>query len=98
MSNVVRTAAGIATILAGLAATAYVSIGLLFVGGIVDIVDGAKADPTNGGRIVWGIFQVMPLAELSAVGILLPTLVIGGLLLGKSFVKKPRRLSRTTAK
>lgn len=31
--------------------------------GVIDMVDGAKADPTQGGRIVWGAFEFFMLAE-----------------------------------
>lgn len=30
--------------------------------GVIDIVDGAKADPTDGVRIFWGIIQLCALA------------------------------------
>jgi hypothetical protein len=45
---------------------AYVGVMELFVGGIVQFIDGIKADPTNGEDVAWGIAKVFVLAEVVA--------------------------------
>lgn len=55
----------------GIALAIYVSVFIVLLNGITDVVNGAKANPTNAGKIAWGIIQIVPLAELSAAGILL---------------------------
>lgn len=44
--------------LALLVGAVYCDLWLLTVGGFVEIVDGIKADPTNGSDILWGIVKV----------------------------------------
>lgn len=65
---------GMLLVLAGIAAIIYVSVNLCLVGGIIQIVDGAKAEPTSGWAIVFGIIRMTALAGLSfwaAVGFLI---------------------------
>lgn len=62
---------GAILILVGIALAIYIGVFVFFIGGIEDMVDGAKANPTDGGRIAWGAAQVFILAELSAGLVLL---------------------------
>lgn len=50
---------------------AYVGVVEWFVGGIVQVVDGIKADPTNGEAIAWGLAKVFILAEAAAFAIVM---------------------------
>lgn len=54
---------GVLLIIAGIALGLYVGLYVLFIGGIVDVVEGVKADPVNGELIAWGIAKAVVLAE-----------------------------------
>lgn len=49
----------------------YVGLVAFFIGGIVQVVDGIKASPTNGSDIAWGLAKVFVLAEAAAGAIVL---------------------------
>lgn len=49
---------GVLFILAGVALGLYVGLYVLFIGGVVSIVDGIKAEPTDAGSIAWGIVKM----------------------------------------
>ena len=55
---------GILMILAGIALGLYVGLYLCFVGGIVSIIEGAKADPVSAAGIAWGIVKMFFAAGL----------------------------------
>jgi hypothetical protein len=48
-----------------------------FIAGVVDVVDGATAEPVNGAQIGWGLAQVIFLSELVLVSVPLAGLAIG---------------------
>jgi hypothetical protein len=58
-----RKLIGVLFIITGVVLGAYVGFWVLFIGGILNVIDGAKADPTNGGLIAWGLVKSMLLAE-----------------------------------
>lgn len=49
---------GVLFILAGVVLGFYVGFYILFIGGIVAVVDGAKANPTDAGRIAFGLVRI----------------------------------------
>ena len=83
---------GVLLIVAGIAAGLYVSVWVLFIGGIVDVVDGAKANPTDGGQIAWGLVKALILPEITGWIIFIVVAGLGGLLLG--WDRSPRRRLR----
>lgn len=64
---VMKKLLGFLLILAGAALGLYVGGWLCLIGGIVDVVDGTKATPTNGGLIAWGLVKALLLAGLAGV-------------------------------
>ncbi len=56
--------------LGGIALAVYVSVFVLLLNGITDVINGAQDNPTNAGKVAWGIIQIFPLTELSATLIL----------------------------
>lgn len=62
--SVVRNVAGVLLVLLGVVAGLYVGGWLLFIGGVVDVVNGVKATPTDGGMIAWGVIKALVLAEV----------------------------------
>ena len=79
-----RKLIGIVLMVAGVAAGIYVGFWILFVGGIVDVVDGAKATPTNGGMIAWGLAKSVLLAEIVGGAIFFVVSGIGAAIFGSS--------------
>lgn len=61
---VIKYIIGGVLIAAGVALGLYVGLWWFFVGGIISIIDGVKADPTDAGMIAWGIVRVV-LAQLA---------------------------------
>lgn len=55
---------GVLLILAGLALGIYAGLVLCFVGGILQIVDGATAHPVSGSDIAWGAVRALVLPEI----------------------------------
>lgn len=49
---------GVFMILIGVVVGLYVGIDLMFVRGIIQFVNGVKAEPTNGNDIAWGVVRV----------------------------------------
>ena len=66
--KVARRAAGVTLIVSGVAIGAYVGLWICFIGGIVSVVDGFKATPTDGGLIAWGLLKACIFSTLSAAG------------------------------
>ncbi len=50
---------GIILILAGIALGIYVGFWLLFVGGIMTIINAIKADPVSATSIAWGAIKII---------------------------------------
>lgn len=98
--NVLRRTIGGLLIVAAFGAVAYglyFDIVHLFVGGIVEVVDGVKADPAIGSKIGWGIFRIC----ISGVGLVVGIVVamfLGGsgvaLMGGESRRSRRRSLRR----
>lgn len=61
-----RIFVAILTFLASIALAVYVAIFVLLIGGVTNIADGFKHNPTQAGRIAWGIIEICPLSELIA--------------------------------
>lgn len=59
----IRKLLGAALIVAGVCLGVYVGLVVLFIGGIIDVVRGAEADPADATRIAWGIVKALVLAE-----------------------------------
>lgn len=57
--NPLKVVAGIALIIAGVVLGIWLGLVVMFVGGIVQIVDAVKSDPVSGGDIAWGIVRLM---------------------------------------
>jgi hypothetical protein len=55
---------------AGVIVGAYIWITIL-IAGLTDAVNGAKMNPTDGGKIAWGIIQATPLSEIAGAAIFL---------------------------
>lgn len=45
--------------LVGIVLAGYVGIGIMFVGGVEQIVDSVQAEPADGGGIAWGVLRVL---------------------------------------
>lgn len=66
---------GVLMILGGIALGLYVGLYLMFVGGILSIVNGATADPVNTSSIVWGAIRIIfagMSGSLSAYALIIP--------------------------
>lgn len=50
---------GIILTLAGVALGIYVGFWLLFVGGIVTIINAINADPVNATSVAWGVIKII---------------------------------------
>lgn len=50
---------GFLLILAGIVLGLYVGVWLMFVGGIIAIVDAVQADPVSGSAVAWGIVRII---------------------------------------
>lgn len=37
----------------------YVGLFVMFIGGITDLIDGAKADPTDSKMVAWGVVKML---------------------------------------
>jgi hypothetical protein len=70
--------------LLGWAGAIYVGGWLFLVGGIVNIIDAGKANPTNGGLIAWGLIQVLLLSWISWLAIRLASLALANVLYDSS--------------
>lgn len=86
-----RTFAAILTFVAGICLAIYVGVFVFFIGGIVNIIDGAKASPVDGELLAWGIAQVFLLATICGYGIFFIFSFIAGLL---GFNRKSARHGR----
>lgn len=84
---VIRRLLGVIVLLGGLFGAAYVGIWLLFVGGIVAIIDGIKATPTDAGQIAFGLLLQIPAGVIAFNVLALLGIVGGGALLGFDFAK-----------
>lgn len=54
-----RTFFAVFLIFAGFVLGVYVGLWLMFVGGIIAIVNAVQADPVNGSAIAWGIVRIV---------------------------------------
>lgn len=84
------TAVGVLFIIAGIALGIYVGLFVLFIGGIVDVVDGLNATPADGNLIAWGIVKSVLLAEGTGALIFFFLALIGML----CFDWEPKRKSK----
>lgn len=67
-----KTLTGILLIILGIAIGLYVGVYLMFIGGIVQIVDAVKTTPTDGLGIAWGIIRIMVGGLTGALSALVP--------------------------
>ena len=63
-----RFVAGLILILLGFFCVGYIRIYEMFICGIVQVVDGFKADPTSAPDIAWGAAKVLIFNGLAWVG------------------------------
>lgn len=54
-----KTALGVLFILAGIALGVYVGFFLMFVGGIIQVVNAVNADPANSSGVAWGAARIL---------------------------------------
>lgn len=50
---------GLLMILGGLALGAYVGLWLMFVGGIIQVIEAVQVTPVNASGIAWGIVRIV---------------------------------------
>lgn len=81
---------GVLFILAGIALGLYVGGYLLFIGGIIDFVDGVKAEPVDSELVAWGVGKIV-FASLIGWGIFLACSGIGVALLQSNDYPKRNR-------
>lgn len=67
MDTIVKTAIGIASMIIGLCVAAYVGLWLMFVGGIMQVIDGVKSDPVDGSDVAWGIVRIVFASPVSGI-------------------------------
>ena len=75
-----------AVLLAIFGAAVYFDIWLMTIGGIVEIVNGVKADPTNDSQVTWGLLKVM----FSGIGLIV-AIVLGTALTAAIYGKSVRK-------
>lgn len=68
---------GVLLILAGIVLGFYVGIHFFLLGGVTNVANGWRANPVNAGKIVWGILQITPLAELVGSLAAIPLIILG---------------------
>jgi hypothetical protein len=54
-----KTVLGLIMVIAGIAVGLYFGVYVMFIGGIIDIVDYIKQDLTTESLLVWGIVKIM---------------------------------------
>lgn len=52
-----KTVLGVLLMVAGVVVGLYVGVYLMFIGGIIQFIDGVKADPVNSSDIAWGALR-----------------------------------------
>ncbi len=67
--SIAKSLAIILIVFAGIAAGLYVGVWVFFIGGIVDVIEGAKADPVNAKGIAWGVAEVLILAQAAGLAV-----------------------------
>jgi hypothetical protein len=55
----IKVLVGICVFLGGIVLGIYVGLVKMIIGGIIDVVNGSKANPTDGSKIGWGIVKVL---------------------------------------
>jgi len=56
-SSVARRVTGVLLIIGGAILGAYLTVWVMFFGGVIELINGAKANPTNTHDVVWGIIR-----------------------------------------
>lgn len=62
-----KTVLGILVILAGIVLGFYVGIWVLFIPGVVEVIDGIKASPTDGAMIAWGLVKAFLASTIGTI-------------------------------
>ena len=62
--------------------------------GVFGIVNGATSAPVDANAIVWGVLWVVFLAKLSAVGVALVGMIIGGIIVAVSGGERRKAFGR----
>jgi uncharacterized membrane protein len=78
---------GIVLVLAGIVLGVYVGVWVMFVGGIVAVVEAIKADPVNSLGIAWGIVRIVFASTATVAIISFWLLALPGVALLKSYYK-----------
>lgn len=76
-----RISAGVVLFLSGclgIIGAAYTGLWLMFIGGIIEVIDGAKATPTDSTGIAYGIVRVILASPVGGILFWLSALVAGG--------------------
>ena len=80
---------GIIFILLGIAAGVYCGVWLMLVGGIIQVIEGAKMDPVSSFDIAIGIVRFLFAGVVGWLSFLIPS-AIGGALIGSTDNRKTR--------
>lgn len=54
-----RKVLGVLIGIVGFAVAVYVGLWLMFVGGIVQVIDAVQDDPVNGADVAWGVVRIV---------------------------------------
>lgn len=58
-TKMARTFVGVVLMIAGLALAVWAGLWWAFIGGIVQVIDAAKADPVSAIDIAWGVARIV---------------------------------------
>lgn len=73
---------GVLLILGGIAAGIYLDFWVLFIGGIMQFIEGVKANPTNGHDVLWGVLRALVFTGCGSFLTFLVLFLPGAALLG----------------
>ena len=68
---------GILLILGGIGLGLYYGGWVLFIGGIVDVIEAAKAEPVQSSQLAWGLVKAFLLAEIVGYAIFWACSLVG---------------------
>jgi hypothetical protein len=94
VSNILLKVLGTLLIVVGIIAGVYLDIWVLFVGGILEFIQGVKATPTDTNAVVWGIVKTILLAgggsALTLILLIFPGLSMVGIGVTRGSHRRPR--------
>ena len=77
-----RKILGVLFIIFGIGLALYVSGWVLFIGGIVQVIEAAKANPVDVAGLVWGLIRALVLPETVAGIIFWVFMITGAIVFG----------------